>query len=57
MGMHPAGKDQYLPPVREIPASELFRRDTAEFTPPASITESTTKLLENELELPESRSK
>lgn len=52
-----AARDQYLPPAQEIPASDLFRRDTAEFTPPPSITDPTTKLLENELELPESRSK
>jgi hypothetical protein len=52
-----ARKERYLPPAHEIPAPDLFRRDTAEFTPPPSITESTTKLLENELELPDSRSK
>jgi len=56
-GLSSAGKDQYLAPVREIPASGLFGRETADFTAPPSITEPTTKLLENELELPESRSK
>jgi hypothetical protein len=52
-----ARTEQYLPPAHEIPAAGLFRRDTADFTPPPSITDSTTKLLENELELPDSRSK
>jgi hypothetical protein len=47
-----AARNQYLPPLREIPASDFFGRDTADFTPPPSITESTTKLLENESELP-----
>jgi len=56
-GLRSAGTEQYLPPAHEIPASGMFRRDTADFAPPPSITESTTKLLENELELPELRSK
>lgn len=56
-GLPSAGKGQYLPPVHENPASDFFRRDTADFTSPPSITESTTKLLENELELPDPRSK
>lgn len=56
-GLPSAATEQYLPPAHEIPAAGLFRRDTADFTPPPSITESTTKLLENELERPESRSR
>lgn len=48
----PAARDQYLPPLREIRAADLFGRDTSDFTPPPSITDSTTKLLENESELP-----
>jgi hypothetical protein len=56
-GLPSARKEQYLPPVHEIPVSALFRRDTADFSPPPSITESTTKLLENELEFPDSQSK
>jgi len=56
-GLSSAPTEQYLPPAHEIPASDFFRRDTADFTPPPSITEFTTKLLENELELPDSRPK
>ena len=56
-GLASTARGQYLPPAHEIPASDLFRRDTTDFTPPPSITDPTTKLLENELELHDSRPK
>jgi hypothetical protein len=49
-GLPSARTEQYLPPAHEIPASGLFRRDTADFTPPPSITETTTQLLKKETE-------
>lgn len=48
------GPEPYLRPAEGIPASDLFRRETADFTSPPSITESTTKLFEKELEIPDS---
>lgn len=53
----PAGTETYLPPAGGIPASGLFSRETADFTPPPSVTESTTKLFEKELDIPDPQPK